>query len=83
MLLSAIYNKIWLFGGHSQDTNIVEVFDLEKGISFDTSIKFNSTGNRLSHIQAPHIGSYGSIEEKDGMKYPSAVVVTLNDSKNP
>ena len=32
LLLSAIYNKIWLFGGHDKDTDVVEVFDTIKGI---------------------------------------------------
>ena len=40
---SAIYNKIWLFGGHDKKTDVVEVFDTIKGVSFDTNIHFNST----------------------------------------
>ena len=40
---SAIYNKIWLFGGHDKETDVVEVFDTIKGVSFDTNIYFNST----------------------------------------
>ena len=40
---SAIYNKIWLFGGHDKETDVVEVFDTIKGVSFDTDIYFNST----------------------------------------
>jgi len=39
----AIYNKIWLFGGHDKETDVVEVFDTIKGVSFDTNIYFNST----------------------------------------
>ena len=33
-IYSAIYNKIWLFGGHSNETNVVEVFDVTKGNCF-------------------------------------------------
>ena len=33
-IYSAIYNKIWLFGGHSNETNVVEVFDVTKGDYF-------------------------------------------------
>lgn len=43
LYLSAIYNKIWLFGGHDKETDVVEVFDTIKGVSFDTNIYFNST----------------------------------------
>merc|ERR1712048_212103 len=39
----AIYNKIWVFGGHSNTTDVVEVFDISSGISMDTPIIFNSS----------------------------------------
>lgn len=57
LLFSTVYGKIWLFGGHSNETDVVEVFTISSGKSIDTEIRFNSTqGMRYPSVVVLGIG---------------------------
>ena len=85
LLLSAIYNKIWLFGGHDKDTDVVEVFDTIKGTGIhepdvrSTMIRttYNSTFRSVNPWKGVSFDTNIYFNSTQGMKYPSSVIINL------